>query len=292
MLELFALHPTLFLLFALLLGLVIGSFLNVVVYRLPVMMERDWRMQCAELAGAAAEAPSEPFNLVTPGSRCPSCRKPIRAWQNIPVLSYVLLGGRCANCKARISSRYPLVEGVTGLLAMLVAWRFGVGWEAVMGIVLTFFLVPITLIDYDRQLIPDAIVLPLLWIGLAMSLWHPVPGADTLFVSSHDAIVGAMAGYLSLWIFYWLFKLATGKEGMGYGDFKLLAALGAWLGYQHLFTIVILSAAVGALLGITLIVFRGRDRQVPMPFGPFLAAAGWLAMVAGDELKALLHLPF
>jgi leader peptidase (prepilin peptidase)/N-methyltransferase len=161
-----------------------------------------------------------------------------------------------------------------------------------MGIVLTLCLVPVTLIDFDRQLIPDSIVLPLLWIGLAMSLWHPVAGADTLFISSHDAIVGAIAGYLCLWSFYWLFKLATGKEGMGYGDFKLLAALGAWLGYQYLFTIVILSAVVGALLGIALILLRGRDRQVPMPFGPFLAAAGWLAMMAGEEIKALLHIPF
>ena len=292
MLEPFANHPTLFVLFALLLGLVIGSFLNVVVYRLPRMMERDWRTQCAELEGRPVDAQGERFNLLTPGSHCPSCAQPIRAWQNVPVLSYLLLRGRCASCKKRISARYPLVEAVTGILAALVAWRFGYGWEAAMGLVLTFCLVPIALIDFDRQLIPDSIALPLLWIGLAISLWHPLPGADVLFVSSHDAIIGAIAGYLSLWSFYWLFKLATGKEGMGYGDFKLLAALGAWLGYQHLFTIVILSAVVGALLGIALILFRGRDRQVPMPFGPFLAAAGWLAMLAGDELKTLLHIPF
>ena len=292
MFELFVLYPTFFVVFALLLGLVIGSFLNVVAYRLPVMMEHAWREQVAEAEGKTPPVPAERYNLVTPGSRCPSCEQPIRAWQNVPVLSYLFLGGRCANCKNPISVRYPIVEAVTGLLAALVAWRFGFGWEAAMGIVLTFFLVPITLIDFDRQLIPDSIVLPLLWIGLAMSLWHPVPGANTLFVSSHDAIVGAMAGYLSLWAFYWLFRLVTGKEGMGYGDFKLLAALGAWLGYAHLFLIVILSACVGALLGIALILFRGRDRQLPMPFGPFLAAAGWLTMMAGDEIKALLYIPF
>jgi leader peptidase (prepilin peptidase)/N-methyltransferase len=290
--DLFILYPTLFVVFAALLGLVIGSFLNVVAYRLPVMMEREWRAQCAELHGTSADEPAEKFNLVTPASRCPSCRQPIRAWQNVPVLSYLLLRGRCAGCKARISPRYPLVESATAVLAALVAWRFGYGWEAGLALVLTFCLVPITLIDFDHQLIPDSIVLPLLWLGLSLSLWHPLAGADTLFIPPRDAIIGAIAGYLSLWTFYWLFKLATGKEGMGYGDFKLLAALGAWLGYQYLFTIVIMSAVVGATLGILLILFRGRDRQVPMPFGPFLAAAGWLVMMAGDEIRALLHIPF
>ncbi len=293
MTALLSTSPALFIGVVFILALLIGSFLNVVIYRLPVMMEREWREQCAEIEGSApAELPEDKFNLIVPRSRCPNCGTLISAWQNIPVLSYLLLRGRCGHCKAGISIRYPLVEAVTAILATLVAWRFGFGWEALMGIVLTLMLVPITMIDFDHQLIPDSIVLPLLWIGLSMSLFHPLPGSETLFISSHDAIVGALVGYLSLWSFYWLFKLLTGKDGMGHGDFKLLAALGAWLGYQYLFAIVIMSAVVGALLGIALILLRGRDRQVPMPFGPFLAAAGWLVMMYGDELKALLHIPF
>jgi leader peptidase (prepilin peptidase)/N-methyltransferase len=293
MLELLDQSPALFIVVVFLLALLIGSFLNVVIYRLPLMMEREWRDQCAEVAAMpASELPEGRFDLLVPRSRCPSCGAAIRAWQNIPVLSYLVLRGRCSGCRASISARYPVVEAATAILAAIVAWRFGFGWEALMGVVLTLGLIPITLIDFDRQLIPDAIVLPLLWIGLAMSLWHPVPGSEVLFIGSREAIIGAIAGYLSLWSFYWLFKLVTGKEGMGYGDFKLLATLGAWLGYTYLFTIIILSAVVGALLGIALILFRGRDRQIPMPFGPFLAAAGWLAMVAGEDLKALLHIPF
>ncbi len=294
MADLFSASPLVFVAVVFAFALLIGSFLNVVVYRLPVMMEREWREQCAELAASPASpaVAEERFNLVVPRSRCPGCGKPIKAWQNIPVLSYILLGGRCAECRKSISVRYPLVEAATAVLAAIVAWRFGFGAEALMGIVLTLFLVPITLIDFDHQLIPDSIVLPLVWIGLAMSLWHPVAGADVLFVAPREAIIGAIAGYLVLWSFYWAFKLATGKEGMGYGDFKLLAALGAWLGYQYLFTIIIMSAVVGAVLGIALIVFRGRDRQVPMPFGPFLAAAGWLSMLYGDQLKTVFNLPF
>ena len=257
------------------------------------VFEREWREQCAEIEGSApTDLPAERFNLIVPRSRCPNCNTLISAWQNIPVLSYLLLRGRCGHCKSGISIRYPLVEAVTAILAALVAWRFGFGWEALMGIVLTLMLVPITMIDFDHQLIPDSIVLPLLWIGLGMSLFHPLPGSEVLFISSHEAIIGALVGYLSLWSFYWLFKLITGKEGMGHGDFKLLAALGAWLGSQYLFAIVIMSAVVGALLGIALILLRGRDRQIPMPFGPFLAAAGWLVMMYGDELKTLLHIPF
>jgi leader peptidase (prepilin peptidase)/N-methyltransferase len=273
--------------------LLIGSFLNVVIYRVPVMMEREWREQCAELtATPASDLPQGKFNLVAPRSRCASCGAMIQAWQNIPVFSYLLLGGKCGSCKARISVRYPIVEASTAILSAIVAWHFGLGWEALMGVVLTLFLVPITMIDFDHQLIPDSIVLPLLWIGLAMSLYYPFAGSDTLFISSREAIIGALAGYLSLWSFYWLFKLVTGKEGMGHGDFKLLAALGAWLGYQYLFTIIMVSAIVGALLGIALILFRGRDRQVPMPFGPFLATAGWIVMLYGDEIKAVFHIPF
>ena len=288
MLELLAESPLVFVAVAFAFALLFGSFINVVIYRLPIMMELEWRAQCGELEQTVApELPQGPFNLVVPRSRCPSCGAQITAWQNIPVLSYLMLGGRCANCKNEISARYPAVEFVTALLVAVVAWRFGATWQGVMGIVLTLFLVPITMIDFDRCLIPDSIVYPLLWIGLAMSLWHPQAGADVLFIPTRDAIIGAIAGYLSLWSFYWLFKLATGKEGMGYGDFKLLAALGAWLGYQSLFTIIIMSAVVGAVFGVLLIVFRGRDHQVPMPFGPFLAGAGWITMLWGEFIKPL-----
>ena len=267
--------------------LVIGSFLNVVIYRLPIMMERDWREQCEELAKSPPDLdiPEERFDLIVPRSRCPSCGKPIKAWQNIPVISYLILGGRCATCKESISARYPFVEMMTAVLAAVCAWRFGVGWEALMAIVLTLTLVPVAMIDADTQLIPDAIVLPLLWIGLAMSLFHPMEGADTLFITPRDAIIGAMAGYLSLWSVYQIFKLVTGKEGMGYGDFKLLAALGAWFGWQQLPMIILLSAVVGAVVGIGMMAFRKHGRDVPIPFGPYLAAAGWITMLWGDKLK-------
>jgi len=266
--------------------LVIGSFLNVVIYRLPIMMERDWREQCEEFAKSppVLDIPEERFDLVVPRSRCPSCGNPIKAWQNIPVISYLILGGRCANCKESISARYPVVEMMTAVLAAVCAWRFGVGWEALMAIVLTLMLVPVAMIDADTQLIPDSIVLPLMWIGLAMSLFHPIDGADTLFIAPRDAIIGAMAGYLSLWSVYQLFKLITGKEGMGYGDFKLLAALGAWLGWQHLHVIILMSAVVGAVVGLTMMAFRNHERSVPIPFGPYLAAAGWVTMLWGRDI--------
>lgn len=293
MLELLSESPAIFVGVAFAFALLIGSFLNVVIYRLPIMMEREWRSQCDELAETPApNQPDDKFNLVVPRSRCPSCGAQITALQNIPVLSYLMLGGRCAECKGSISARYPVIEFVTALLVAIVAWRFGASSQGLMAIVMTLFLVPITMIDFDRYLIPDAIVYPLLWIGLALSLWHPQAGAEVLFITPTDAIIGALAGYLSLWTFYWLFKLATGKEGMGHGDFKLLAALGAWLGYQYLFTIIIMSAVVGAVIGIALIVFRGRDHQVPMPFGPFLAGAGWLTMLWGDAIKSFFKLPF
>jgi leader peptidase (prepilin peptidase)/N-methyltransferase len=292
MADLLGQEPAVFVAVVFAFALLIGSFLNVVIYRLPLLMQRDWREQCTHIMSEPApEIPEGRYNIIVPGSRCPHCDTPIKALHNIPVLSYLLLGGRCAECREPISVRYPLVEAGTALLAAIVAWRFGFGWEAVMGIVLTLFLVVITLIDFDYQLIPDSVVMPLLWIGLLMTLFQP-PGADVLFLSSADAITGAAIGYLSLWSFYWLFKLVTGKEGMGYGDFKLLAALGAWLGHEYLFTIIMMSAVVGAVLGVVLIVARGRDRQVPMPFGPFLAAAGWLTMLFGAEIKAFLSLPF
>ncbi|MBT8091504.1 MAG: A24 family peptidase [Gammaproteobacteria bacterium] len=269
------------------LGLVIGSFLNVVIHRLPLMMEREWRDQCEELHKHAptADLPEGRFNLIVPQSHCPACGHAISSWQNVPLVSYLLLGGRCANCKKSISARYPLVELLTGVLAAICAWHFGAEWEALMAIVLTFALVPITLIDAETQLIPDSIVLPLLWVGLGMSLFHPLAGSDTLFIAPQDAIVGAMAGYLSLWSVYQLFKLVTGKEGMGYGDFKLLAALGAWLGWQQLPIIILMSALVGAIVGLSLMAFRSHDRSVPIPFGPYLAAAGWITMLWGDAIK-------
>ncbi|MDH3374991.1 MAG: A24 family peptidase [Gammaproteobacteria bacterium] len=285
MAELFSQSPVIFIAVIFAFALMIGSFLNVVIYRLPLMMQRDWRTQCEELLSEPApDLPSGRFNLVVPRSRCPSCGKPITAWQNIPVLSYLLLGAQCANCQKSISVRYPLVEMLTAALAAMCAWHFGFGWEALMAIGLTCVLVAISLIDVDHQLIPDSIVYPLLWVGLAMSLLHPLEGAETLFVSPQRAIVGALAGYLSLWSVYQLFKLVTGKEGMGHGDFKLLAALGAWLGWQALPTIILMSAVVGAIIGISMIVFRGRDRQLPIPFGPYLAAAGWITMLYGETI--------
>ena len=267
--------------------LIIGSFLNVVIHRLPIMMERDWREQATDLLNTPPESelPEGRFDLIVPRSRCPSCGTMIKSWQNIPVVSYLFLGGKCAKCKESISARYPLVEMMTAVLAALCAWRFGASWEAIMAIIMTLSLVPIAMIDADTQLIPDSIVLPLMWIGLAMSLFAPMAGAQTLFITPQDAIVGAMAGYLSLWSIYWLFKLITGKEGMGYGDFKLLAALGAWLGWQQLPLIILMSAVVGAIVGISLMAFRKHERSVPIPFGPFLAAAGWITMLWGDAIK-------
>jgi len=287
MLELFAESPILFVAVVFAFCLVIGSFLNVVIHRLPIMMERDWREQAAELAKThpETELPEDRFDLVVPRSRCASCGTLIRAWENIPVVSYLLLGGKCSKCRESISARYPLVELMTAGLAALCAWRFGVGLEAVMAIIMTLALVPVAMIDADTQLIPDSIVLPLMWVGLAMSLFAPVAGAETLFVAPRDAIIGAMAGYLSLWSIYWLFKLVTGKDGMGYGDFKLLAALGAWLGWQQLPLIILMSAVVGAIVGIALMAFRKHERSVPIPFGPYLAAAGWITMLWGDTIK-------
>ena len=286
MIELLAEYPVVFIAIVFAFALLFGSFLNVVIYRLPIMMEREWRAQCKELEDMpVTDVPEDKFNLLVPRSRCPSCGHAISSLQNIPVISYLALRGRCGNCGTNISARYPVVEFVTALLCAIAAWRFGFSVEAVMAIGMTLTLVPITMIDADHQLIPDSIVLPLMWVGLAMSLWHPVPGADVLFIAPQQAIIGAMAGYLSLWSVYWLFKLITGKEGMGHGDFKLLAALGAWLGWQALPTIILMSAVVGAAFGVSMILLRGRDRSVPMPFGPFLAAAGWITMLFGEAIR-------
>jgi leader peptidase (prepilin peptidase)/N-methyltransferase len=286
MAELFTQSPAIFIAVIFAFALMIGSFLNVVIFRLPIMMQREWRAQCEELAREPApDLPEGRFNLLVPRSQCPSCGAPISAWQNIPVLSYLLLGAQCAECRASISIRYPVVEILTATLAAICAWQLGFGWEALLAIIATFALVAISLIDADHQIIPDSIVYPLLWGGLLVSLFHPVADAQTLFISPRDAVVGALAGYLSLWSVYQLFKLVTGKEGMGHGDFKLLAAIGAWLGWQYLPTVILMSAIVGAAVGIGLIVFKGRDRQAAIPFGPYLAAAGWITMLWGDAIQ-------
>jgi leader peptidase (prepilin peptidase)/N-methyltransferase len=264
-------------------GLLIGSFLNVVIHRVPVMLERGWRNECLALDGKEPP-PAEPYDLVRPRSACPKCKAPITALQNVPVLSWLALKGRCAACKTPISKRYPLVELFTAVLSAAVAWRFGASWTTAAGLLLTWFLIALAFIDIDTQLLPDNMTLPLLWLGLLAALLLPVVPGDRLPVDLHTAVVGAIAGYLSLWSVYQLFKLLTGKEGMGYGDFKLLAALGAWLGWQMLLPIIISAAAVGALVGILAIVLRQRDKGIPMAFGPYLAAAGWLMLMFGPAL--------
>ena len=283
--ALFAESPLLFILAAFVIALLVGSFLNVVIYRVPIMMERGWREQCTVLsASPASELPEGRFDLVAPRSRCPSCGHQITAMENIPVLSFVLLGGKCAGCGNRIPARYPVIELLTGILTGVVAWRFGVGWEATAAIGMTWALIAISVIDIDHQYIYDNMVLPLVWAGLVLSLWHPMTGAETLFIEPKAAIVGALAGYLSLWSIYHLFRLITGKEGMGYGDFKLLAALGAWLGWTMLPLIILISAVVGAVTGVLMIALKQHERSVPIPFGPYLAAAGWIAMLWGKQI--------
>ncbi|MDD5275802.1 MAG: A24 family peptidase [Methylovulum sp.] len=268
-----------------LVGLLVGSFLNVVIYRLPVMMQRGWRRDCVEYLGLDPQAYALPgqdevFNLVLPLSRCPSCQTPIKPYQNIPVISYVFLKGRCAACQTPISLRYPLIEAFTGVASLIVAWHFGYTALTVFALLLTWSLIALSFIDIDHQLLPDSIILPLMWLGLLLSL-------SGLFTDAHASIIGAAAGYLILWSVYHLFKLVTGKEGMGYGDFKLLALLGAWLGWQYLPMIILLSSLVGAVLGTLMIVLKRQDRNNPIPFGPYLAAAGWIALLWGKELNQL-----
>ncbi|MBS0364433.1 MAG: prepilin peptidase [Proteobacteria bacterium] len=296
MIELLATSPAAFIGTALVLGLVVGSFLNVVIHRLPIMLQRQWQQQGADLAATDSAAPTLPalpvvpaekFNLVVPRSACPACKAPITALQNIPLLSWLFLRGRCASCRAPISVRYPLVELLTGLTTGAVAWRFGVGWPAFAAMALTWSLVALTFIDLDTQLLPDDITLPLLWAGMLMNmLLAPAAGAASLPVGLGASVIGAMAGYVSLWSVYHLFRLLTGKEGMGYGDFKLFAALGAWLGWQMLLPVILFAAAVGAVTGLGLILARGRDRSTPIPFGPFLAAGGWLMLMYGPQIVA------
>jgi leader peptidase (prepilin peptidase)/N-methyltransferase len=263
-------------------GLCIGSFLNVVIYRLPKMLDRGWRVQCAELAGETL--PDEPpYNLVVPRSQCPACGHRISALENIPVVSYLVLRGRCSACQAGISPRYPLVELLTGALTAAVVLSFGPTLVALAACVLLWSLIALTFIDFNTQLLPDNITLPLVWAGLLANIVGLAPAGTSL----RDAVIGAVAGYLALWSVYWLFKLIRGKEGMGYGDFKLLAALGAWLGWQMLPLIVLLSSVIGALIGIGLVVFKGRDHQIPLAFGPYLAMAGAIALFFGRPLIAV-----
>jgi leader peptidase (prepilin peptidase)/N-methyltransferase len=259
-------------------GLCIGSFLNVVIHRLPKMMEREWREQCAELAGAAA-APAAPsrYNLLVPRSACPACGTRITALQNVPVVSWLALRGKCAACGVRISARYPLVEILAGLIGAYAAWRYGATLAALGAMGFGWALLALTAIDLDTQLLPDDITLPLLWAGLLLNL-------GGTYVPLRTALIGAVAGYLALWLVYWAFKLATGKEGMGYGDFKLLAAIGAWLGWQKLPLVILLSSVVGAVVGISLIVLARRAREKPIPFGPYLAVAGLIALFWGDVI--------
>lgn len=268
--------PTVFALSAALAGLCIGSFLNVVIHRLPKMMERQWRAECAELNGQEVPA-AERYNLVVPRSACPSCNRPIRAVENIPLLSWVALRGKCAGCRTSISARYPAVEALTAVLSGYFAWHFGFGLAAAAALLFLWTMIALTFIDLDTYYLPDSLTLPLLWAGLLLNI-------NGTFAPLQSAVIGAAAGYLSLWTVYWVFKWATGKEGMGYGDFKLLAAIGAWLGWQMLPLTILLSSLVGAVIGIGLIVFAGRGRSVPIPFGPYLAIAGLIALVHGSAL--------
>jgi leader peptidase (prepilin peptidase)/N-methyltransferase len=281
-----AANPALYLALVFITGLMVGSFLNVVIYRLPVMLEREWRQQCCEILELDSPEKTAKFNFLTPRSRCPSCDSPISAMQNIPLVSYLLLKGRCANCSTRISPRYPLIELLTALISIAVAWRFGFSLEALAALFFSWTLIALSGIDFDTKLLPDSLTLLLLWLGLILSLASDRVPTDILFIDSAHSIAGAVIGYLSLWLVYQAFLAITGKEGMGYGDFKLLAALGAWLGYRQLPLIIILSALVGAVVGIVMILSLGRDRQIPIPFGPYLAAAGWVALMWGTEISA------
>ena len=279
--DAFSAYPALFISSVVLLSLIVGSFLNVLIYRLPIMMEREWQQEYqAYFSPDANTANAEPFNLALPRSRCPACQTPIQARDNIPVLSWLLLGGKCRSCKAPISVRYPAIEALTALLSGVVAWQLGFGLPALLFIFITWLLIALTFIDIDKMLLPDQLTLPLLWLALLFSL------SDSALVNPAQAIVGAACGYLSLWSVYWLFKLLTGKEGMGYGDFKLMAVFGALLGWQQLPLIILLSSVVGAVIGIMLLSIQGKDKATPIPFGPYIAAAGWIAMLWGEQMTS------
>lgn len=276
-LDAFRANPVLLYGSAIALGLIIGSFLNVVILRLPRMLADQWRRDCSELSGGHVYA--QTISLVHPPSHCPACGHRIRPLENIPVLSWLFLRGRCSACGSRISARYPLLEALSGVLTLLVLLRFGLSWQTPAALVLTWGLIALAFIDLDTRLLPDGITLPLLWLGLTLSLFG-------LFTDSRSAIIGAVAGYASLWLVFHAFRLLTGKEGMGFGDFKLVALFGAWLGWQILPQIILLSALTGSVLGVALIASGRHAKGVPLPFGPFLAAAGWISLLWGDAINA------
>jgi leader peptidase (prepilin peptidase)/N-methyltransferase len=281
-------QPWLFIGLSVVLGLMIGSFLNVVIHRVPIMMDNELRTECAMLAaqeaGSDAIAEQPVYNIVTPRSACPRCKAPITALQNIPVVSWLVLRGKCAHCENPISLRYPLVELATGILSGFIAWRFGFNLAGGAAMAFTWFLIALTMIDFDTQFLPDALTYPLLWLGLLVSLGHPAWDAGAAPIGPREAIIGAAAGYLILWSVYWLFKLITGKDGMGYGDFKLLSALGAWLGWQMLLPIIVFASGVGAVFGLYVMYRQRKGRETQIAFGPFLAIAGWIALVAGNDI--------
>lgn len=278
--QLFADNLPFFYGFIFVLGLLIGSFLNVVIHRLPIMLERSWKSEYLSYFTPdeqQQEQPTERYNLVVPRSRCPSCHTEITALQNIPLVSWIFLKGRCANCKTKISARYPLIELITGILSVWIAVHFGFTYQCLLALIFTWSMVALTAIDIDKMLLPDQIVLPLMWLGLLVSI-------NTMFVSTSDALIGAATGYLSLWSVYWAFKLLTGKDGMGYGDFKLLAAIGAFVGWQLLPVVILMSSLVGAVCGIILLKSQGKQNSQPIPFGPYLAIAGWITLMYGNQI--------
>ncbi|MFL1528193.1 prepilin peptidase [Pseudomonas sp. O230] len=275
--EILTLYPLAFVLLALVVGLLVGSFLNVVIWRLPKMLAREWRLQAYDILGLPVETPQPTYNLMLPHSQCPHCGHRIRAWENIPLLSYAFLGGRCSSCATPISKRYPLTELACGLLSAFIAWHFGFGWQAVMALVVSWGLLAMSLIDAEHQLLPDVLVLPLLWLGLIINSFE-------LFVPLHEALWGAIAGFMALWSVFWLFKLITGKDGIGHGDFKLLAMLGAWGGWQILPLTILLSSLVGAIIGVIVLRLRNAKTSTPIPFGPYLAIAGWIALLWGGQI--------
>lgn len=268
------------------LGLIVGSFLNVVIHRLPIMMHTTWRKQCHDFMGGDTTPQNQktssttPYNLMVPRSACPHCGHAITALENIPVFSYLFLKGKCSECGKAISIRYPIIEAITAVLSVIVAWHFGYSWATGAGLLLTWAFIALTMIDFDHQLLPDSITLPFLWFGIFIAMFG-------VFTDLRSSVIGAMAGYLTLWSVYWAFKLITKKEGMGYGDFKLLALIGAWFGWKAIPTTILLSSFVGAIVGISLIAFKGRDKNIPIPFGPYIAAAGWISMLWGDQLIKL-----
>ena len=286
-------NPWLFIALSFIFATTIGSFLNVVIHRFPVMMKREWQQECNQYLqeyhadivtqigidklNKPIDSFPDKYNLLLPGSACPKCKTAIKPWHNLPILGWLMLKGKCAACQAPISARYPIIELITGLLVATLAWHFGPSWQFVFASILTFVLVALTGIDLDEMLLPDQMTLPLLWLGLIINLNHT-------FASPTDAIIGAVVGYLSLWSIFWLFKIITGKEGMGYGDFKLLAVFGAWLGWQMLPLVILLSSLVGAVVGVTMIVSKRLKQGNPIPFGPYIAAAGWIALLFGQQI--------